>query len=267
MKEFYLSNGFHLGVTFSGIDHTVDLYELRNFLDDVKYDIEFGVLFTYNSFSKRVNRYPSFDWILNTLIPLRNEYYDRLALSLHLCGDIVDDMMLKESVKPWYYLASGFIDQFEFVQLNINKWSYEQARRGLDAFETHLGYTDNIILQYHNQIPNDDIERMIDQYNIRYYLQDHSRGKGIAMHSVPDWIPKVWNGFAGGIGSHNVRNILTEIKNNIDTTPKEDYAGAYGYTWIDMESSLRDSEAYGGFDVQKAKQVYDIVVDMCAEND
>ncbi len=79
-------------------------------------------------------------------------------------------------------------------------------------------------------------------------LSDVSGGKGITPSKTNQW-PKPYHdnfGYAGGIGPHNVIDVLNQLSGLIE-------AGQVN-TWIDMESSLK-CKSTGRFQVENAVAV------------
>lgn len=207
-------------ITFTGIDANTNidrLVELTKLGKEHNIDIEFGFLISgKNDLEENTNnKYPR----LSLLSALHGK---NLNLALHCCGKIVSKCIDKHSLEfARDYIGEENWSLFNRVQLNMcNK----KNKKHLPI--DNLGKT--IIVQI-----NTDCEESIDHLNVFspdenvVFLFDKSGGNG-ERHSFTSLNIEGRQGFAGGIDSDNVIEVLTEI----DSICSHDF-------WIDMEGRVR----------------------------
>lgn len=241
------------GLTFTGLDERTDLRELAR-ANQAWPAIEWGILASKSQMGKN-QRYPSLECI-QEIIKFSKEMCIRLAL--HINGKWCRDFLNGDPTI--FQDCPGFGDAgFERIQLNFHdekmcydaELCYDMVRtipemRGLLQIITQLDSTNP-------KVSIDLIETFTrggSLYSI-VPLFDKSGGAGI----VPDlWPPAMtWkNGYAGGLGPHNIREEFWKI---------EEAAGGTAF-WIDMETHIRTDE---WLDLGKCQEVVEIVRDIQLE--
>ncbi len=208
-------------ITFTGIDEFTDPAELMA-LQEKYPKIEFGVLLT-RSWADHGHRYPSPE-ILKRLPR-------ELHLSGHLCGTLAREAVKGDWSGVAEFCGPGF-DLFRRFQINeplqAISWTGTNPLEGRSEIVLQRKYASDI-----DYVPVDTGLSV---------LLDPSGGRGIASEPVATGY-RGPIGYAGGIGPENVKEVLETIKDI-----QED-----GWTWIDMESSLRGDT--GKFDIDRVKEV------------
>jgi hypothetical protein len=218
--------------------------------------VEFGVLFRPDREGQP--RYATMSWVqrLAAATTGANQYHsqrdmknDPIKLAAHLCGSRADEVLngndlFIQQLKEW---------GFGRVQINAT------AVNGVDTvnLEFQVSLLRSVILR------NPSVEFIVQKSeetrplwqgllesgfpSNASMLCDESKGMGISAKAswpVPSVEYKV--GYAGGIGPHNIEQVLIDVATI-----------AEGNTvWIDMESSLRSiKDAQDVFDLDKCYQV------------
>lgn len=202
-------------ITFTGADNETNINKMENLGAD--YPIEWAILFS----PKRQGvdpRYPSAEAIA------RLETSD-LRLAAHLCGDYAHNIM---SGTP--SLTHIYLERYSRAQINHRAPDSDMIQSAL-RFSNARG-----IAQARGETFPED--------NRVEWLHDQSGGRG----NLPNCYPphpndNVLVGYAGGIGPHNVAEVIERI----------DCAGRY---WIDMEMHVRTDNK---FDLELCRKVCEIV--------
>jgi phosphoribosylanthranilate isomerase len=156
----------------------------------------------------------------------------------HLCGEEAFRLVLAEDPATIDELR-----QYDRVQLNIN------AR--------HRIFTDDEVLQVYRKMEELKIPYILQYHEgskdlIQTYLLecpgraqvlfDTSRGRGVSPESWPEPLSYVDCGYAGGINTDNIRNVIHAV-NSVSGNQK---------VWIDLESGARTGNV---FDLNKVLQI------------
>lgn len=216
------------GVTLSGVDETVKVWQLCVLHDDFPF-VEFGILRS-KSHEGAKKRYPGHEWISKALTRTHG-----VPFAFHLCGAYA-----RQSVDGPFYYAIQHNDEFRRaarIQVNLaGTWSPAEIERVIAMSKEVdkkfiVQETSPAFLLYEHEFDNNvDI------------LVDSSGGTGKVM-DIPRLIPDGYRiGFAGGITPNNVRGILEGL-----TAIESD-----NQAWIDMESGVRTDDC---FDLDKARAV------------
>lgn len=204
-------------VTITGADAFTDISDLVAISKKYPF-VEWGILV---SKSKEGNyfRYPTFYWIEGLLEELK---LNNIQRAVHICGEWARDLAEKEDGHSFFTDRPTISKLFDRYQINyhhdLNSSKIERMLSNISPF------IDAPIL-----IPVKDFSGLKDFSGRAKYLYDVSGGCGV----VPSkWIaPPFLNcGYAGGMGPHNIENILEQI----DKVCPSDYV-----TWIDMETKVR----------------------------
>lgn len=169
-------------ITFSGIDNTVDVSELRKIADS--YPVEFGVLFSPER-QGIDQRYPSPDKL--------QEFIDAgLPLSAHFCGRYSRNIIQEKGNSDF-----GIpLNKFNRVQINT---TYPDPEPAAKYSEYH---SVRVILQMRDvAFPADD---RVD------WLYDPSAGRGLAIGKWPSH-PGRLVGYAGGITPNSIVSVIENI--------------------------------------------------------
>lgn len=224
MKDIYWSN--IIKITFTGADDKTSYEDLEKLHNQ---DIEFGILLgsDFAKLGELFNgkaRYPSINWIEN--LP------NGLNLSLHLCGQLVDNVLNKTTQINRNHT---FFHKFQRVQLNLGK----NRINDLD-----YNYLDDLCHKWGKEIilagPFTD-DYLFCLHSETQFLIDHSGGTG--KHGgwfQPSCITQF--GLAGGIGIDNILSVKKQAK-------------LLGCDWIDMESKIRTNDV---FDAVLCQQILDL---------
>jgi hypothetical protein len=201
-----------MNLTFSGIDEFTNIDDLK------KMYVEFGILLTLNPEGR--NRYPSLDWISNTV--------GQLTCAIHICGRAARKALL-------YGELNDIIFKCQRIQVN-GKLTEDELTSICKMFSTKK------IITQHNDTNKSLYKLKIENHQI---LVDASGGKGILPDGWPSLNTNKLVGYAGGLNFQNIIEQNQKIKAN---TQK-----AY---WLDMENGLRDEN--DKFSVQKATDICDL---------
>ena len=203
-------------VTFTGIDDKTDISRVKEL--SMQYPIEWGILFGGSLKSRQ--RYPDFDTIRHAL-----ETTPEVRFSAHLCGFYAKRALTygidAEAILPFD------ITKHEFSRIQINHKKY--FMRSLLRFKDMVGKP--IIMQARGKEFPPPLEPINESplFPAVYRLHDLSGGNGkVPSHRPVQRAGMPIVGYAGGIGPHNVIEVLSEIE-------------AYNF-WIDMESNIRTDD-------------------------
>jgi hypothetical protein len=223
-------------VTITGADDSVRPQDLLPLSREFPF-VEWGILFSGSR--QGGPRYPSETWIAE----LWKASTEGLALSAHLCGKWVRDLVL-EANPSWWTKYDRLPEAFQRVQLNFHG-QYHKAAGGFvgalrerdihDFIFQHDGVNDRLLSTFTNT-PDLHV----------FPLFDRSGGAG----ALPDaWPRPIWTyqGYAGGLGPDNLEGEIGRI------------GGAAGESriWIDMETRVR-SEDDTMFDLPKVRRCLEI---------
>lgn len=219
-------------VTISGIDESVSFVELRNLWEQYPF-VEWGILYSAKSAGKKM-RYPGFETVRLFSNMLQT------CSSLHLCGDFAIAVSTYRDLDLFRGLTSVLPTQ----RVQVNGWMPG------DLIPTTYGK--KTILQV-GECTTEVLEELeqFAEYQLRYegklphVLLDPSGGRG---QPTERWTSRETLqrldqctglvGFAGGIGPHNVGDVLERLLSVMDDKP----------FWIDMETHVRKYKTHYGMD-------------------
>ncbi len=218
-----------MNITFSGIDEKTDLARLRNLL---RPGIEIGILFTRNPEGR--NRYPGFQWILETVRFLAP------YCAIHICGSGARDVLINKD--PIF--DSG--DNNALIKCFRSGYAKRlQVNGNVSVHDINYICTELDFISVITQHKESNAGLLVDTAPNHQLLVDGSGGRGI----LPDqWGRPQTNklvGFAGGLGPETLPMALPQILSIADPN-----------SWIDMEGSLRDSNDW--FDINRMEAVLEI---------
>lgn len=209
-------------VTFSGIDETANIKDLQKIQEENNF-VEYGILLSKKRMGQET-RYPSLSWIENL---------QHLNLSGHLCGEWARNFDRMNFSTIWR--------KFDRIQFNIK--TFDNLDELIEKLFQDCGK------QYIFSVSdfNSEIIRKIRQKGLDAVpFYDMSGGRGVLSENYPEPID-YYCGFAGGLGPDNLENELNKIKQVCKNKT----------IWIDMESSIRNSD--DKIDVEKIKTCIEIV--------
>ncbi len=219
-------------VTITGADHSVSPLALLELSNKFPF-VEFGILF-----SKRTkddigySRFPSVQWI-NQLNDLKSQNVNNLKLSLHVCGDFVQNILLGDLAG----LQRFPVALFERIQLNTHGEKHDFTPEALTLIKETV--RQQIIFQGDNV--NTDLFAEAKKQELNHsILFDLSHGAGILPEEWPEVLDDVRCGYAGGLSPENLECQIQKINKNV--------AGVE--VWIDMETHVR-SNGDKQFDIAK----------------
>ena len=205
---------------------------------------EWGILLSLSRWESP--RFPSRQWIY-ALQDLGDVH--ALALSLHLCGAVAQDLLAGDILTFPVQCAHGF----QRIQLNHGgkAWHCEATR--FPKALAWLGAQREYIFQISEGIGLQSLEMYLEDYGNAVPLLDCSHGTGN--------LPRIWprpflhandkdyayHGYAGGLGPDNLADELPRIAE----------AAGNCRIWIDMETGVR-SDDNRRFDLEKVVQCLEI---------
>ncbi len=211
-------------VTLTGVDESVSARELRDLSLRFPF-VEWGVLISATR-EGTSPRYPSRRW---RELLCREADRNDMIIAAHLCG--------AAALEPDANLI--LVKHFNRVQLN-----------GCDFRQVHRFQAEV------NAVAPEQGTRVIGQARTPAEFQDFrtmgivplfdvSGGKGISPAHWPIF-KKGLAGFAGGLGEHNLKTLLTHFT-------KQDHPCRF---WVDMETSLRDPrDEHSWFSLERAARI------------
>lgn len=214
-------------ITFTGADDATSVADLLSLSRD--HAVEFGILFSRKR--EGTARYPAAEW-------MKGLKDTDLTLAAHVCGD-----WAAQIVRDGRSDIDDRLAGFGRIQINTDAWvDLDLVLDWAGGLSQKAGREIAVILQSRGAFPED--ARF-------HWLEDRSGGRGVAPESWPDLplTPGVRCGFAGGLGPHNVGEVLPLL-------PDAKCA------WIDMESRVRDSA--NRFDITQCRQVCEICEEVAA---
>lgn len=210
-------------VTLTGADCVHDVPAMAALANDYP-QVEFALLLTTSQTRQGTPRYPKF----YDLITLYNKLYARgVTVAVHACGAVAADIL--DCSRLGNFMLSQF-NTSSRIQLNLS--SAKNLAKKLTIFhEMHPRV--RLILQ-HNSETESELAKLAD-CNWFDILRDASGGRGIhEPWQRPGFNPRSLYGYAGGIGVDNIAECLASLTSML---PKDEH------TWIDMESSLRETRS------------------------
>lgn len=195
-------------ITFTGLDESVDMVRLRDL--SARFPVEWGILFSKDRTGKE-KRFPAMQFVEHFFLG------NGLRLSAHICGSYSRSIVNGTGAE-----IAGFLDgNFERAQLNVgaipNNGEYWAAR-----FAESIQAKSAILQTRDRFTTTDEVD----------WLFDASGGRGESPKAWPgaSQLNPAFCGYAGGIGPHNVKEVLKQI--NAVHLPGKPF-------WIDMEGQIR----------------------------
>lgn len=219
-------------VTITGADDSVDPMDLVKLSEEFPF-VEWGILFGRG---QGTSRFPSTEWLyrLATVFP------KSMKLSAHLCGRWVRDFVLNSNFS-WSREYRSFSSIFQRVQLNFHS-QYHRQDINFPFLLEEMARGWSFILQRDGV--NDEAARILSYRGLCVPLFDTSGGAGVLPGQWPAAWPKVYCGYAGGLGPENILEQLEKIGSAAGNQP----------FWVDMERRVR-SEDDSQFDLEKVRSV------------
>jgi hypothetical protein len=241
-------------VTITGADESVTAGQLFDLSRKFPF-VEWAILVSRNSTGTRT-RFPAISWI-NKLIDVAKttKHSDApMKLSLHLCGDYVNEI-LNGDIDFVHRDLTPIWPAFNRVQINTHGVAHDFDGKKLVELLSVFPEKE-FIFQYDNM--NDGaLNACIAARANCSALFDMSHGAGIAPKHWPDLLPGVKCGYAGGISPQNIGYHISKINDIIGG--KE--------TWIDMETHVRSNNDKQ-FDLHKVTECLNKYVEsMLAKHD
>lgn len=206
-------------ITFTGVDEATSLDDLR--VISAHYPVEWGVLFSPRH-QGTDNRYPSIRFV-QQLTGIKG-----IRLAAHLCGGYARELISEGKTSLDLAIKSHFARvQINTADPNIDLQAISAWARSLEV---------EVIVQCRDGFPSDGSVS---------WLYDVSGGRGLTPALWPPAHPDVLCGYAGGIGPHNILQVLDRIGA---------ISNAY---WLDMESHVRSQGDL--FDLRKCLAVCEAV--------
>lgn len=225
-------------VTITGADDSITPGALFSLSSRFPF-VEWGILFSRAHTGGP--RFPSISWINALQTEVRRRAVP-MKLSLHLCGNVVRQLLLGNDE-----LTASMRDEFDRVQLNFHAertpCAPDDFYRALHDFGGHRQF----IFQLDGALGNKHLQSvlLLNEANKvdAVPLYDISGGAGVLPESWPKPIPGLYMGYAGGLGPDNLAEQLPLI------------AAAAGDArfWIDMETRVR-SNSNQQFDLEKVEE-------------
>ncbi|WP_051327181.1 hypothetical protein [Desulfatibacillum aliphaticivorans] len=219
-----------LGVTFTGVDSTIDLSELKKIQDNFPW-VEWGILLSDFYMGTQL-RFPGEGWLAGLRsFATQNE----LNLSGHYCGRWARDV-IKGLKSP--FTKEGFNpDIFKRIQLNtkIDKLPVLDI---VGLANTIKSMDQEFIFQCNGGL-NDAVVLLLNRSGINVSgLFDRSGGHGLVPDNWPEPYKNIKMGYAGGLNPINLSLELEKISEIVGE----------GTIWIDMETGIRTDDK---FDLKK----------------
>lgn len=238
-------------VTLTGADETVRPQDLLELSREFPW-VEWGILLSSTAMGRP--RYPGHEWLQELYATARPcglaSNMDRSPgsrFAAHLCGETMRRFLTGITIDSYdggAWLEPHGITEDQFgILFGRTQANFNARREKLDdahmtrMIEGWLESMDGSLITQHNQA-NADIwkpiqaneRRVSSALHAHQVLHDASGGCGISPEHWPRPIAGVLTGYAGGIGPDNALSVLDQLAEVVGE----------GYTWIDMESSLRD---------------------------
>lgn len=229
-------------VTITGADDSINPEQLLPLFRDYPF-LEVGILVSHKHFG--TPRFPSLLWIEHMQ---QTAERDGLALSLHLCGEWVRQLLAGENRVPGWLLTS-----FQRIQLNFHATKMGMHPDNFPKAVQALGPEREIIFQLDGVKGLNYFEHYCIDHGNGVPLFDTSGGAGVAPSQWPspffmaDDTSYGYHGYAGGLGPHN---LATEL-------PRIAEAAGDCRVWIDLETHAR-SDNDRTFDLTKVRQCLEL---------
>lgn len=254
-------------VTFTGADDNTDIAEMITLSKRFPM-IEWGILLSEKAAGSP--RYPSKDWIeglQKSFQELQEEtgYFgaqEMFRLSAHLCGKTMRNFMssMKDEVENGEWVTNHGLNERHFnhmfrrAQANFNAkregFTEEFIADVIDAWRESM---DGEIVTQHNDNNADAWKATQSRIGGNHTRKDHhilidaSGGNGKSPEAWSKPISGMFTGYAGGLGPENLVTQLDAINAQVGD----------GFTWIDMEGSLRDAD--DNFSLSRVEEVMKII--------
>jgi len=217
--------------------------------------VEWGILVSENNTAgilsgPAIPRFPSVDWITSLC---RHAEEHRMALSLHVCGRWVRELLLGR-----IHIPPALTSQiFERIQLNFHAENTPCNAPKLLRALLEIG-PQQFIFQVDGANRNEHLEALYGENDIVGFddavpLFDISGGAGVVPSEWPkpqymaDDVNYVYHGYAGGLGPNNLETQLPLIAR----------AAGDCRIWIDMETKVRSNNDKL-FDLEKVRRCLEI---------
>jgi hypothetical protein len=231
-------------VTITGISDDCNLTELFDLSEKYPF-LEWGVLFSETK-SGNHPRYPSSEWLKSMFDEINNRVRAEQKLPRlagHLCGKTMRKFMdyrnlgIDAWLTPMYSYMHPYTHIFARTQVNFNAKREKFTPQNMGDLSEFYGMDESASFITQQNEANSWVWETIQQDAYRgltnwnhHILHDASGGNGTPIGEIPTPISGMLNGYAGGINPANVFSVLDKIESKIQ----------HGYTWIDMESGVRD---------------------------
>jgi hypothetical protein len=220
-------------VTFTGTDDKTDLSEVQRISKEYPF-VEWGMLLSIAKAGSQ--RYPS----KKNFIDINNL---KINKSIHICGatckSIVEEGILEDNMIELFNCAMPHANRCQ-LNFSIKNTNVDLA----NLFWFIAKFTRNFILQQNKT--NSPFIKGISPYVTRSgkveILFDCSGGSGSVISEIPNLIPNIFCGYAGGLNPENLESKLQEIEAVVEDNE----------IWIDMESGVRTNNE---FDLKKLLNV------------
>jgi len=227
-------------VTVTGASDDTSLEDMVKIQKEYPY-VEWGILLSRTQ-AGRSWRFPSFTWINRLLIsPLTQE----LKLSCHLCGSLVNEILLGIINDDLKKLLDSSI--FDSVQINTHgvkhKWDAELFNKNVLLAYPHIQFI------FQNDEVNSELitkTKAAGIWNISA-LYDLSHGAGVLPDKWDDPLDGIYTGYAGGLSPDNLESQLEKLDEVVEDK----------IVWIDAETHLR-SNGDVNFDLDKVVKFLEI---------
>jgi hypothetical protein len=208
-------------ITFTGADDSINPKLLAQL--SVRYPfVEWGILVSASRYGSP--RFPSHQWLMK--LAYLHESYQQMNLSLHLCGQLVRDML--GTKKGLTASGIGPFGSFSRMQLNTHAVKHEVNVEDLPSLK---GFEKQVIFQF-DEVNEDIFNSSVIGKDWTAVLFDLSHGAGVLPESWPKPLKGVYCGYAGGLGPGNLEEQIGKI---------QEVAGRTKF-WVDMETRVRTKD-------------------------
>jgi hypothetical protein len=225
--------------------------------------VEFGVLFRPDKEGQP--RYASTEWVEQLgRVAMSPHGIPQVQLAAHLCGVRVNQV-LENTDEGQLFLMEVQSWGFRRVQINataVNGVNTSRLGESVESFcELMVMFPKlEFIIQKNEETKPLWMGLMRKDGKVSKnisMLVDESKGTGVLAKSWPKPPTNCEIGYAGGIGPHNIREVITDVAT----------AAQGRRIWIDMESSLRSiTNDKDVFDLCKCYEVIQVACDMGVMN-
>jgi len=230
-------------VTFTGADDKTDLSELEKISNKYPF-VEWGFLISKTKMGTQ--RYPSAKTIEKLTCP--SVHLRGGGNAAHICGEICRQIIADGGIREWsdHPILSRMLSVSDRVQLNFNAKICDIDLVNLFGFIKKTSFTSFILQQNENNASFiNAIVPYIQRSKKINILFDCSGGNGSEIAEIPQLIPNIFCGYAGGLSPENLERKLQEIEAVVGDNE----------IWIDMESGVRTNNE---FDLEKVVQCCEI---------